>query len=380
MSTIVFAIILGAVVGMCVSAIVSAIVSIIVSTILARDCKPHGYSEVSAAANVAPDDVPWSQTGEQCTNSGTRTNRKPLPGRTTCEGGGSCGSKPTRPSGISCDCRKLRTRTKWVAWIYTYIRRITDVRVGILRGCTTWGGVQDNCDCVNLAVTSEISGIPLCDRNLVSRKIIDGRTHRITGRRIKRGKALSSRRSRRYGTRHRRGLRETDSKTRRPTDRNPEHLVNQRLIPRLLTLTRTLIDAIQRMPSTEPMNDGTTTTVVQAPRLYTATMLRPGQPGAPFFDKVNVTDFLRHWNAECEDCGLDVTRKCERLWFYCSEDVKRTIEFFDGYRRKDWEALETELKTFFYRYDSSRTRHIHDLTALNQIMPTLATWTFPIIS
>jgi len=116
------------------------------------------------------------------------------------------------------------------------------------------------------------------------------------------------------------------------------------------------------------MNDGTTTTVVQAPRLYAATMLRPGQPGAPFFDKVNVTDFLRHWNIETEDYGLDPRQKCERVWFYCSEDVKRTIEFFDGYRRKDWEALETELKTFFYRYDSSRTRHIHDLTALNQII------------
>jgi len=30
-------------------------------------------------------------------------------------------------------------------------------------------------------------------------------------------------------------------------------------------------------------------------------MPRPGQPGAPFFDDTNVTEFLRRWNIECED-------------------------------------------------------------------------------
>src|SRR6266516_8071479 len=88
--------------------------------------------------------------------------------------------------------------------------------------------------------------------------------------------------------------REQKYSTRRPNDRNSEYLLYQRL----LTLTTTLIDVIKQMPPTQPANDGASMSVVQPSRLYAATMLRPGQPGAPFFDKNNVTDFLRQWNVE----------------------------------------------------------------------------------
>src|SRR5947207_15593588 len=133
-------------------------------------------------------------------------------------------------------------------------------------------------------------------------------------------------------------------------DQNLESLLNQRL----LTLTTSLIDVLQRTSSAEWNRNKVTdvTAPVQPPRVYLAMMPRPGEPGVPFFDKVDVTDFLRHWNIECEDCGFSGRQKCERLWFYCSDEVRDIIEFFEGYRRKDWDLLEKELRDFFYRYDS----------------------------
>ena len=35
-----------------------------------------------------------------------------------------------------------------------------------------------------------------------------------------------------------------------------------------------------------------------------ALMPHPGQPGVPFFDNTNITEFLRRWNIECGDYGL----------------------------------------------------------------------------
>ena len=204
-----------------------------------------------------------------------------------------------------------------------------------------------------------------CGGNLILERTLNGRTRVTNKRRFNRGRALP------IGRKQRRQKLDSSEGTRRPTDRSSEPLFNRRLNLRLLTLTTNLIEAIKRMPPAQTMGEeAASATAAAAPpsRLYAAWMLRPGQPGAPYFDKVNVTDFLRQWNAECDDCGLDAKRKCERLWSYCSEEVKQTLEFFEGYRQQDWTTLEQELKTFFYRYDSSRSRHIHDLTALNQIV------------
>jgi hypothetical protein len=83
-------------------------------------------------------------------------------------------------------------------------------------------------------------------------------------------------------------------------------------------------------------------------------MLRPGQPGALSFNEVNVSEFLRRWNIECEDAGLTGPQKCQRVGDYCSPEVKEVVELLPGYDEKDWAVLEKELKNMYWQYDEER--------------------------
>jgi hypothetical protein len=93
-------------------------------------------------------------------------------------------------------------------------------------------------------------------------------------------------------------------------------------------------------------------------------MPRPGQPGAPFFDDTNVTEFLRRWNIECEDFGLSDKQKCMRLPDYCTPETKEVVELFEGYVNGDWDKLQEELKSLFWQYD----RQKNTPAALNQLI------------
>ena len=99
-------------------------------------------------------------------------------------------------------------------------------------------------------------------------------------------------------------------------------------------------------------------------------MIRPGQHGALYFDKTNITDFLRRWNIECEDYDLNDRQKCARIIDYCSAETQEIIEVLEGYTESNWEKLQAELKELFWQYDKQR-----DSTAsLNQLIkdaPTL---------
>ena len=83
-------------------------------------------------------------------------------------------------------------------------------------------------------------------------------------------------------------------------------------------------------------------------------MPRPGQPGAPFFDNTNVTEFLRRWNLECEDFGLTDRQKCARLPDYCTPKTKDVVELLDGYKNSNWARLQEELKGLFWQYDRQK--------------------------
>ena len=85
-----------------------------------------------------------------------------------------------------------------------------------------------------------------------------------------------------------------------------------------------------------------------------AVMPHPGQPGAPFFDNTNVTEFLRRWNIECEDYGLSDSQKCARLPDYCTPKTKDVIELLDGYKQSNWTKLQEELKGLFWQYDRQK--------------------------
>jgi hypothetical protein len=83
-----------------------------------------------------------------------------------------------------------------------------------------------------------------------------------------------------------------------------------------------------------------------------AMMPRPGQPGAVSFDGNDVTKFLQRWNIECEDFGLTDTQKCERILYYCTDEIKELIEFLEGYATNDWDLLQRELKSIYWQNDT----------------------------
>jgi hypothetical protein len=65
-------------------------------------------------------------------------------------------------------------------------------------------------------------------------------------------------------------------------------------------------------------------------------MPRPGEPGSVSFDGNDVTKFLRRWSIECDDFGLTDTQRCQRILYYCCDDVKALVECLEGYKTNDW--------------------------------------------
>jgi hypothetical protein len=52
------------------------------------------------------------------------------------------------------------------------------------------------------------------------------------------------------------------------------------------------------------------------------TVVKKGQPGALYFDKFSISEFLSHWNIECEDFGLTGPQKCQD---YQTPEIKDRI-------------------------------------------------------
>ena len=97
---------------------------------------------------------------------------------------------------------------------------------------------------------------------------------------------------------------------------------------------------------------------------FKAVLPRPGQDSVLYFDKVNITDFLRHWDIACEDCDISDEKKCAWIIDYCSPEVQEIIEVLEGYTGSNWEKLQTELKGLFWQYDKQRDSTI----SLNQLI------------
>src|SRR5947199_8464275 len=122
------------------------------------------------------------------------------------------------------------------------------------------------------------------------------------------------------------------------------------------------------MPPTETAAGATPTqptTPVLPPgyRMYAA-MARPNSPEALSFNGTNVSDFIRRWFNECDDCGLADSQKCSRLPDYCTPDIKKAVELLDGYTSGNWMTLQGELKGLFWQHDQQK-----DTTAtLNQLI------------
>ena len=104
-------------------------------------------------------------------------------------------------------------------------------------------------------------------------------------------------------------------------------------------------------------------------------MPRPGQPGALHFDNMNISEFLRRWNNECEDFGLTDPQKCTRLPDYCTSETKDAIELLSGYNESNWTTLQSELKSLFWQHDKQK-----DTTeSLNKLIQEAPTHIYPLI-
>src|SRR5271154_6617058 len=110
------------------------------------------------------------------------------------------------------------------------------------------------------------------------------------------------------------------------------------------------------------MNDSTTTQSLSSPpitptnvtRSFVGAMCRPGQPGALSFDGKKVSDFLRDWNAECEEYGLTDAQKCGKMPRYCTEGIRESVENLEGCKTENWAVFKEELKKLFWEADPPR--------------------------
>jgi len=95
------------------------------------------------------------------------------------------------------------------------------------------------------------------------------------------------------------------------------------------------------VPNTSAATDTTDTSTrpLTPMAVYRLPMARPGEAAAPFFDKSNVTEFIRYWEEECEEGGYTDVQKCTRLPAYCAEYIRIAVKSLTGYRTKDSEAL-----------------------------------------
>jgi hypothetical protein len=83
-------------------------------------------------------------------------------------------------------------------------------------------------------------------------------------------------------------------------------------------------------------------------------MPRPGQPGAMEFNGVNVMEFLKNWNIECDDYGLNDVQKCVWLPNYCTPIIKDIVKLLEGYASHDWTVLQKELKELYWQNDTPK--------------------------
>src|SRR5579859_4235505 len=101
-----------------------------------------------------------------------------------------------------------------------------------------------------------------------------------------------------------------------------------------------------------------------APVVYHFRMPRPGEAGALFFDKTNVSEFLKRWEEECEEVGYTDAQKCVKLPAYCAEDTRITIRNLKGYEEKSWAKMCGEIKDLFQAHD----RPLYTKEYLNELI------------
>jgi hypothetical protein len=152
--------------------------------------------------------------------------------------------------------------------------------------------------------------------------------------------------------------------TKKSQSERPPQLQQHQVLRQTKRRTKQTIPKTTRPPATaEDSTSGPTAQVNPPVACFGAAMGRPGQPGALYFDKYNISEFLRRWDIECEDYGLTGPQNCQRVGDYCSPEIKDVIELLPGYDENDWTVLQQQLKNTYWQHD----KQLDTMAKLNQL-------------
>jgi hypothetical protein len=80
-------------------------------------------------------------------------------------------------------------------------------------------------------------------------------------------------------------------------------------------------------------------------------MPRPEEAGIAMFDGKEVSTFIKNWDMDCEEYGLNAVQMCKKFPRYCSEEIGDAVEKLSGYDEGNWELFKKELKRLFWQAD-----------------------------
>ncbi|KAJ6120593.1 hypothetical protein N7523_004873 [Penicillium sp. IBT 18751x] len=99
----------------------------------------------------------------------------------------------------------------------------------------------------------------------------------------------------------------------------------------------------------------------------------PESPGAPYFDKTDVSEFLEKLQDTCFRCGVKSNEDIMGILpQYCAKVTKSWVKRQDSWLRKDWDAFKEVFLEHFYDDDSEQQRYTKTyLQSLAQIKRTM---------
>ena len=112
--------------------------------------------------------------------------------------------------------------------------------------------------------------------------------------------------------------------------------------------------------NTPNIKDTPTQPLFQA--LYITLMSYPGVPGSPFFDKANVSKFLKRFENMCDKHQMSTSEKIRRLPWYCEIFTARHVKLVISFSGSDWYNIVTNLKKEYK--DQNLTQQVLSYTYL----------------
>jgi len=95
--------------------------------------------------------------------------------------------------------------------------------------------------------------------------------------------------------------------------------------------------------SNSPMSDTTehmSSPITPIAPVYHFRMPRPGDAGALFFDKTNITEFLKRWEEECDEVRYTDAQKCVKLPAYCTKIANVVGGRLEGMANRGYKTMK----------------------------------------